>query len=362
MSISKRISELRKELNLNQISLAKKAGLTAPSISQYESGTRNPSYEALVKLSAALNVSVDYLVSGEENDDEILNPEMKVMVKTIQFLEKNKQSDLLDFLKMLTGQRFKVDLNSTNPKKYADYLWNQILETSFPIDVNHLVTKLNITIIETPLGNKTEAMLIKRNSTILIDRSRGNESRQKLTITTLIGHWILPWHSKDVYYHRKNGASTTSSEDVQSQEAMMFAKALLTPSKILNEDFSNLPSGEIDINYLGNLAANKYQVSLTMFCLSLVEFDKKRFSLIISKDGIITQIHGSDMAIQKGDPLPENSLAFKIIKEKSTEKVLKSDTVSSEGWIVNPKEIKHIFESSIYNPEYETVMTFVSRQ
>lgn len=361
MSISKRILELRNNLNLNQVSLAKKAGLTAPSISQYESGTRNPSYEALVKLSAALNVSVDYLVSGEESDDEILNPEMKVMIKTIQFLEKKKQSELLGFLKLLTGQHFKADINSTNPKKYADYVLNKFLEMAFPIDIQILVSKLNITIIETSLGNKTEAMLIKRNSTIFIDRSIGNESRQKLTITTLIGHWILPWHSKDIYYHRKNGASTTSSEDIQSQEAMTFAKALLTPSKILNEDFSNLPSGEIDINYLGNLATNKYEVSLTMFCLSLVEFDKKRFSLIFSKNGIITQVHGSDMVIQKGDPLPQNSLAFKINEEKSTEKILKSDTVSSEGWIENSIEIKYVFESSIYNPEYETMMTFISK-
>lgn len=97
MSISKRILELRNNLNLNQVSLAKKAGLTAPSISQYESGTRNPSYEALVKLSAALNVSVDYLVSGEENDDEILNPEMKVMIKTIQFLEKKNSQNFSGF-------------------------------------------------------------------------------------------------------------------------------------------------------------------------------------------------------------------------------------------------------------------------
>lgn len=141
----------------------------------------------------------------------------------------------------------------------------------------------------------------------------------------------------------------------------MFAKVLLTPSKILNEDFSSLPSGEIDINYLENLAADKYQVSLTMFCLSLVEFDKQRFSLIFSKNGIITQVHCSDMAIQKGNPLSENSLSFKINEEKSTETILKSDTLSSEGWILNSLEIKYIFETSIYNPEYEIVMTFVSK-
>jgi transcriptional regulator with XRE-family HTH domain len=53
MSVKDRIIQLRKDLGLNQTELAKRAGLKPPAISQYESGVRNPSYDALLKLASA---------------------------------------------------------------------------------------------------------------------------------------------------------------------------------------------------------------------------------------------------------------------------------------------------------------------
>ena len=73
MSVSERISKKREELNLSQTDLAKRAGLKPPAISQYESGLRSPSYEALIKLSNALGVTTDYLISGKEERLEDIN-------------------------------------------------------------------------------------------------------------------------------------------------------------------------------------------------------------------------------------------------------------------------------------------------
>jgi transcriptional regulator with XRE-family HTH domain len=117
MSIKNRIIKMRKELGLNQTELAKKAGLQPPAISQYESGLRNPSYDALVKLSHAFNTKVDYLVSGVENlTDSALNPKSEVLLKIFQNMESNEKESYWNihfYLWVIKYTRFlSADLNS----------------------------------------------------------------------------------------------------------------------------------------------------------------------------------------------------------------------------------------------------------
>lgn len=54
---------------MSQSVLAGVVGLTAMSISNYESGRNNPSIESLVRIASALDVSVDQLLS-----DPPINP------------------------------------------------------------------------------------------------------------------------------------------------------------------------------------------------------------------------------------------------------------------------------------------------
>ena len=60
-----RIKELRKKKGLNQKELGEIIGTAANSISQYESGMREPSIELLNKLADFFNVSIDYLLCRE---------------------------------------------------------------------------------------------------------------------------------------------------------------------------------------------------------------------------------------------------------------------------------------------------------
>ena len=61
-SLGKRISNIRKELNLNQKELAEKCGITEATLSRYENDLREPKSEAIVKIANALNVTTDYLL------------------------------------------------------------------------------------------------------------------------------------------------------------------------------------------------------------------------------------------------------------------------------------------------------------
>lgn len=72
IEMGKRIIERRKKLNLTQEELAEKADLTNQFISYAESGKRAMRSENLLKLSSALGVSADYLLTGEIIDKDLL--------------------------------------------------------------------------------------------------------------------------------------------------------------------------------------------------------------------------------------------------------------------------------------------------
>jgi len=67
MSIEKnvfsgRLKHFRKEAGFYQSELAEKAQMTTAAICNYEKGIRVPQFESLIKLSKALDISIDTLV------------------------------------------------------------------------------------------------------------------------------------------------------------------------------------------------------------------------------------------------------------------------------------------------------------
>lgn len=72
MEISTRIKEMRKELRISQAELAKKAGITQPSLSAIERGTaKNIRATTLKGIANALGVSQKYLESGDKDEQQI---------------------------------------------------------------------------------------------------------------------------------------------------------------------------------------------------------------------------------------------------------------------------------------------------
>lgn len=67
-----RIMERRKKLGLTQEALAELSGLTTQFVSYAESGKRAMRPENLMKISTALGVSTDYLLTGDIIDKDML--------------------------------------------------------------------------------------------------------------------------------------------------------------------------------------------------------------------------------------------------------------------------------------------------
>ncbi len=56
------LKNCRQEKNLNQTELAQKTSLQPSAISHFEAGSRKPSFDNLIKLADALEVTTDYLL------------------------------------------------------------------------------------------------------------------------------------------------------------------------------------------------------------------------------------------------------------------------------------------------------------
>lgn len=70
--MGQRMMERRKKLGLTQEALAEKGDVTAQFVSYAEAGKRAMRPENLLKISAALEVSADYLLTGEIIDKDLL--------------------------------------------------------------------------------------------------------------------------------------------------------------------------------------------------------------------------------------------------------------------------------------------------
>ena len=72
LEIGKRITERRKKLGMTQEMLAEKGDLTPQFVSYAESGKRAMRPENVIKLAKTLEVSADYLLTGDIVDKDML--------------------------------------------------------------------------------------------------------------------------------------------------------------------------------------------------------------------------------------------------------------------------------------------------
>ncbi len=109
-----RIKQRRRELKMTQTELAKEANLTPAAISQFESGTRKPSFNTLSSLSDALKVTTDYLLGKKERgyEDLMADERLKLMFRgMMNFRERDKET-LYEFYKFLKTQSETEDKGS----------------------------------------------------------------------------------------------------------------------------------------------------------------------------------------------------------------------------------------------------------
>ena len=63
-----RLAEIRKEAGFTQAELAALLNITQGAVSQWEQGATHPTYAVLKRLANILNISLDDLIEGDEDD------------------------------------------------------------------------------------------------------------------------------------------------------------------------------------------------------------------------------------------------------------------------------------------------------
>lgn len=100
MKFGEKITKLKKLKKMSQVELAEKTGISRDAISKYERNDVQPSVEYAKRIADALGVSLDYLVSDNDQDEALDNDVVK-RIKEIQNLplsEKEKVFSVIDAL------------------------------------------------------------------------------------------------------------------------------------------------------------------------------------------------------------------------------------------------------------------------
>lgn len=99
MHFPARLIQIRKHRGMTQQGLADVAGIHVNQIKRYESGTAQPTLEALVKLAQNLHVSLDELVF--EGNERGPSDKLKLLFEAIDKLESHEQSVIREVLEGL---------------------------------------------------------------------------------------------------------------------------------------------------------------------------------------------------------------------------------------------------------------------
>lgn len=98
-----KLKYLRESKGLTQYQLAENLGFSKSTISNYESGLREPKDNAIwIKISKYFNVSVDYLMGIENN--ELVNDFTYAMLDETKDLSEDQQAAILAMVKTYKNQ------------------------------------------------------------------------------------------------------------------------------------------------------------------------------------------------------------------------------------------------------------------
>ncbi|MFD1955654.1 helix-turn-helix domain-containing protein [Paenibacillus thailandensis] len=104
MTMGERLKMLRVSRNLSQDAVARTIGITRSAYSHYEINNRQPVYDTLIKLAAFFNVSIDFIIEGEDRKaGEDLTPDTKEIVQLLNNMDEEQRKQSID--KMLQALR-----------------------------------------------------------------------------------------------------------------------------------------------------------------------------------------------------------------------------------------------------------------
>ena len=102
--IGRRIKERRKELKLTQVQIKEICGISNGNLSDFENGNKTPSANALIALSKALHVSIDWILTGESHYEDITNEILSGyendLLQLFRVLDPDDQEEIIELMEL----------------------------------------------------------------------------------------------------------------------------------------------------------------------------------------------------------------------------------------------------------------------
>lgn len=83
-----RIKELRRMYGYTQEELAEKLGVSRGHLASAETGAKGFSIDVLVIIASLFHVSLDYLILGKEQGNEVLKGQLHFVIEILSLIEK----------------------------------------------------------------------------------------------------------------------------------------------------------------------------------------------------------------------------------------------------------------------------------
>jgi transcriptional regulator with XRE-family HTH domain len=115
-SFSKRMKEAMNIMNIKQVDLVEKTGLTKSAISQYYSGKYEPKQKGIFLIAKALDVSESWLMGYDVPMDRLLHEKLAEEVKLIEQIQVTYGEKAVQLLELF------VELNATGKNKAVENL------------------------------------------------------------------------------------------------------------------------------------------------------------------------------------------------------------------------------------------------
>lgn len=355
MTIGKRISKRRKALGITQSALAEATGVSTAFISQIEGDSRKPSYGLMLKITHALQTSLDSILSeGSEAAGE--DPAVKIINSVVPFLEMEQKRKVVDYIFQVAGTKhYKEFPIITSPTECAQFIADQFKVNKIPVDIYKIAEGLGVAIIKASIGTY-EGILYKNpdHPLIVLDSEMSHSERDKFTIAILIGHLVMQWHIRSTFHRLKNKRSL-DHDDRFEIEARQFAGELLLPGSIVKRDFKRITAS---IEILERFANEEYKCSMTALAHKYHEYYGTRSVYITSSKSTITREYGN-LSYKLVDEIKSGSIAYTFITDPPETKETRSGTVNGKLWFEDIPDGMNVHEESMLDPKFGITVTLL---
>ncbi|MFP7170814.1 helix-turn-helix domain-containing protein [Terribacillus sp. 7520-G] len=107
MSFGNRLKKARERMGLSQKFAAEKLGIKNNTLSSYESDVRQPDLDMLKKISDLYEVSVDYLVNGDNTSSREVaekaynDPDFQYAMRSLHGMNQESKEEVLNFIEYI---------------------------------------------------------------------------------------------------------------------------------------------------------------------------------------------------------------------------------------------------------------------